>query len=336
VKRVRAKSQTEARIGTPAKVIASIAKAPTRKWLLMVFLGGVFELVPFNLLGQKSTVPVPGPLPLEQSEGQAEKFEFEVASVRLNEKWKFADPGYSLDSDDNYVPGQSLFVADAPLSTFIAFAYKLDLLNSMIANLPKWANEQSYEIRARVPGTPSKDQVRLMMRALLIERFQLAIHFEKQERPALALTLVKPGKLGPGLHLHDEVAGCKVSGTPPNPGGPIAGLDWLPCNTYLALDRPEGAIFAGARNTTMRQLCAFLSNVGGYGRIVVDQSGIAGAIDFGMECTKPKPDADIEHAGSPVETFQEALRDQLGVKLTPLKALVDIPIVDHVSAPKEN
>ena len=170
----------------------------------------------------------------------------------------------------------------------------------------------------------------------MVERFQLAIHFEKQEKPALALTLIKPGKMGPGLHRHDEGAGCKVSGTPPKPEGQISGLDWLPCNTYLALDRPEGAIFAAARNTTMRQLCAFLSNVGGYGRTVVDQSGIAGAIDFGMESTRPNPGGNVEQAGSAVETFDQALRDQLGVKLTPVKALVDIPIVDRVSAPKEN
>lgn len=127
-----------------------------------------------------------------------------------------------------------------------------------------------------------------------------------------------------------------MSGTPPKSQGQISGLDWLPCNTYLALDRPEGAIFAAARNTTMRQLCAFLSNVGGYGRTVVDQSGIAGAIDFGMESTRPNPAGDVEHVGSAVETFEEALRDQLGVKLTPVKALVDIPIVDQMSAPKEN
>ena len=325
-------------MGTLAKVMAAMVKARAAKssWLLVVFFGGVFGLEPLTLLGQSSAVPVPGPLPLEQAKGQAGKFEFEVASVRLNEKWRFTEPGYSLDSDDSYVPGQSLFVADGPLSTFIAFAYRLDLLHSMIANLPKWANEQSYEIRARVPGAPSKDQVRLMMRALLVERFQLAIHFEKQEKPALALTLIKPGKLGPGLHRHDEGAGCKVSGTPPKPEGQISGLDWLPCNTYFALDRPEGAIFAAARNTTMRQLCAFLSNVGGYGRTVVDQSGIAGAIDFGMESTRPKPGGNVEQAGSAVETFEEALRDQLGVKLTPVKALVDIPIVDRVSAPKEN
>ncbi len=323
---------------TPAKVKGAIAKPRAAKSsrLLLVLFGAVFGLGPFTLCAQNTSLPIPGPLPLEQATGQAGKFEFEVASVRLNEKWKFADPGYSLDSDESYLPGQGLFIADAPLSTFIAFAYKLDLLNSMIANLPKWANEQSYEIRARVPGTPSKDQVRWMMRALLVERFQLAIHFEKQERSALALSLVKPGKLGPGLHRHDEGAGCKVSGPPPKPEGQISGLDWLPCNTYFALDRPEGAIFAAARNTTMRQLAAFLSNVGGYGRTVVDQSGVAGAIDFGVEYTKPKSEGDVEHSALPSETLEEALRDQLGVKLKPVKALLDIPIVDQVSVPKDN
>ena len=325
-------------MGMLANVMAAIMKARSAKssWLLVLFFAGVFGLDPLTLLGQNRAVPVLGPLPLEQTNGPAGRLEFEVASVRLNEKWKFADPGYSLDSDDNYVPGESLFIADGPLSTFIGFAYKLDLLHSMIANLPKWANEQSYEIRARVPGTPSKDQVRLMMRALLIERFQLAIHFEKQEKPALALTLIKPGKLGPGLHRHDEGAECKVTGTPPKPEEQISRLDWLPCNTYLAFDRPGGATFSAARNTTMRQLCAFLSNVGGYGRTVIDESGIAGTIDFGMESTRPNPGGNVEQAGSGVETFEEALRDQLGVKLTPVKALVDIPLVDRVSAPKEN
>jgi uncharacterized protein (TIGR03435 family) len=325
-------------MGTWDEVIAAMAKAraPKSRWLMVVFWGAVFGVGPLKLLGQKGAVPVLGPLPLGQTNGQAERFEFEVASVRLNEKWKFADPGYSLDSDDNYVPGDSLFIADGPLSTFIGFAFKLDLLQSMmIANLPKWANEQSYEIRARVPGAPSKDQVRLMMRALLIERFQLAIHFEKQEKPALALTLIKPGKLGPGLHRHDEGAECKVTGTPPKPEEQISRLDWLPCNTYLLFDRPGGAIFSAARNTTMRQLCAFISNVGGYGRTVIDESGIAGAIDFGMESTRPGTDG-AEQAGSAVETFEEAIKDQHGVKLTQVKALLDVPVVDRVSAPKEN
>jgi bla regulator protein blaR1 len=327
----------EDRMGTLDQVIAAMVKVPAAKprWPLAVFFGAVFAVGALRLLAQNGAVPVLGPLPLEQMNGQARKLEFEVASVRLNERWKFRDPGYSLDSDDNYLPGEGLFIADGPLSTFIGFAYKLDLLHSMIANLPKWADEQSYEIRARVPGAPSKDQVRLMMRALLIERFQLAMPFEKQEKPALALTLIKPGKLGPGLHRHDEGAGCKVTGAPPKPEEQISSLSWLPCNTYLALDRPGGAIFSGARNTTMRQLCAFLSNVGGYGRPVIDKSGIAGPIDFGMESTRPRADG-AEQTGSAIETFDEALRYQLGAKLTQVTALLDIPIVDRVSAPKED
>jgi hypothetical protein len=55
-----------------------------------------------------------------------------------------------------------------------------------------------------------------------------------------------------------------------------------------------------------------------------------------MEYTRPKSDGDVEQAGSPVETLEEALGDQLGVKLTREKALVDIPIVERVSALKEN
>jgi uncharacterized protein (TIGR03435 family) len=324
-------------VGTLDKAVVTMVKArATRpRWPLVVFLTAAFAVGPFRLLGQDRVVQVLGPLPLDQAHDQARRFEFEVASIRVNEKWKFSDPGYSLDSDDNFVPGEGLFIADAPLSTFIGFAYKLDLLHPMIANLPKWADEQSYEIRARIPGAPGKDQVRLMMRALLIERFQLAIHFEKQEKPALALTLIKPGKLGPGLHRHDEGAGCKVTGTSPKPEEKISSLDWLPCSTYLALDRPGGAIFSGARNTTMRQLCAFLSNVGGYGRPVIDESGITGGIDFGMESTRPRADG-VQQTESAIETFDEALRYQLGVKLTQVKALLDIPIVDRMSAPKEN
>jgi uncharacterized protein (TIGR03435 family) len=319
-----------------SKVIAATVKAreARRRYLLVFLFVGLSGVWSFTLSEQSHAIA--GPLPLEQEKPESKKLDFEVASVRLNDKWKFADPGYSLDSDDNYVSGQDLFIADAPLSTFIAFAYKLDQLHSMISNLPKWANEQTFEIRARVPGMPGKDQVRLMMRALLVERFQLSMHFEKQEKRALALTLIKAGTLGPGLRRHDEAAGCKMSGDPPRPEGRISAIDWLPCNQYLALDRPNGAVFVAARNTTMRQLCAFLSNVGGYGRTVVDQSGITEPIDFRMEFTKPKQATDVQPTTSEAGTLEEALADQLGVKLTRVNALLDIPIVDQLNAPAEN
>lgn len=307
----------------------------TSGMLLWLFVGGIVWFPPLQISGQRDTVPLVGPRPLQASEGHSGKFEFEVASVRPNQNWKYTDPGYSLDSDENYKPSQESFVADASLPTLIAFAYKLDMQNSMIMNLPKWANNQSYEIRARVPGTPTKDQVRLMMQALLAERFRLSLHFENQEKAALALTMMKPGNLGPFLHLHGE-GGCKVSGTPPKPDGKVEGIDWLPCSVYLALDRPDGGIFVAARNTTTRQVCAFLTNVGGFGRPVVDRTGINGSIDFWMEYTKPNTGVTGEVASSPGETLVSALSYQLGLKLVPVKALLDVPVVDHVEMSSPN
>jgi uncharacterized protein (TIGR03435 family) len=44
--------------------------------------------------------------------------------------------------------------------------------------MPKWANTDRYDIEARAQGNPAKDQFRLMMQALLADRFKLAIHYE--------------------------------------------------------------------------------------------------------------------------------------------------------------
>ena len=44
--------------------------------------------------------------------------------------------------------------------------------------------------------------MRLMVQALLANRFQLAVHTETRELPVFALALVKPGKMGPRLLPH--------------------------------------------------------------------------------------------------------------------------------------
>ncbi len=266
------------------------------------------------------------PLTFGQQSTTSARLSFEVASIRPNEHWKYSPPPYSLDSDESFVAGQSLFTVDAPLSSLIAFAYKLNSQYSMLTNLPKWATSQSLHVSARIPGNPTKDGVREMVKTLLSERYHLQIHFEKQDKAVFALSLVKEGQLGPGLH---HFASCKVEGTPPKREDVIKDLGWLPCNTYLALDKPGGAVFVGARETTMSQLCAFLSNVGEIGRMIVDRSGVTEPIDFGMEYTKARLSTE-ESDSTRSEPLESALKNQLGVKLTPLRTMIDVPIIDRL------
>ncbi len=125
--------------------------------------------------------------------------EFEVASVHLEEPGRFTPPNFALDAGNGPVPPGGRFHADFPLAVYITFAYKLWLtseqIDTMLAHLPKWVADDHFVIDARAGGNPTKDQMRLMVRSLLADRFRLAVHFETQEAPVLAIVLAEPGKL---------------------------------------------------------------------------------------------------------------------------------------------
>ena len=105
-----------------------------------------------------------------------------------------------------------------------------------------------------------------------------------------------------------------------------------------ASDRPD-VILAGARDTTVELMAAFVSNVG-HRRPFVDRTGITERVDFSMEYAPPvrgatAPNADGQ-ASVPGTTFEQAVKDQLGLKLEPAKVPLEIPVVDHVEPPSEN
>jgi len=256
---------------------------------------------------------------------------FEVASVRQDLSGKYVPPPFSIDSDDDYAPIAGLFTAELPLVAYISFAYKLDQQYPMISNLPKWVSTDRFEIQARIPGNPSKDQLRLMLQSLLAERFKLAIHFETRELPVLALTFIKPGKPGPGLRLHADGPPCNV--VVPRTANSTVDIGMFPCNVIMAINNPDHTILAGARNTTSRLMAAFLTNVGHPGRPVVDRTGLNGTIDFAMEYMPESKDIQPDLPG---ETFLGAIKDQLGLKLEPVKAPLDVPVIDHIERPSVN
>ncbi len=276
------------------------------------------------------------------------KMAFEVASVKL------AKPGVPIltpwtrslfDRGDAKPPGGS-FSASVPLNFYIYFAYKLAPFEAtnMRAQLPKWAND-GYAINAKAEGNPTKDQIRLMMQSLLADRFKLKVHFETKEVPVLAVTPVKPGRLGPKLIPHSEGLPCPDSFQEDKPFTPISppkpGVAWpAQCGTTAQIGNRDGT-WLGSRNTTMELLAKSLFNPQfGIDQPVVDQTGLQGRFDFilelpaGMISLGPKPPNPDDPAPEPI--FRKALREQLGLKLERSRGKVRMLIIDHVEKPSEN
>lgn len=91
-------------------------------------------------------------------------------------------------------PG-SLTLRNVTLTTCIRWAY--DLKPFEISG-PPWLGEERFDITAKAANAVPEEQLRLMLRALLAERFKLAAHRESKEMTAYALVVGKNGsKLRP-------------------------------------------------------------------------------------------------------------------------------------------
>jgi len=272
------------------------------------------------------------------------KMEFEVASVRVD-RGEFTPPNFPLDAGDAYRPVGNRFFADFPLATFITFAYKLALSpeqrEAMLARLPKWVASDRYRIQAHAQGTPTKDQMRLMMQSLLAERFKLTAHFETQEVPVLALVLVKPGKTGPKLIPHADGPPCDAASQDADSSRPRSAEVFPPVCNIVVLDVPRnGLLRTGSRDTTLDLIAPVISQFGRTGKPVVNQTGLNGRVDFSLEWQQ-EPDGSAP-PGSGVQpqvegpAFLDALREQLGLKLESTRGLVRTLVIDHVERPSDN
>jgi uncharacterized protein (TIGR03435 family) len=157
-----------------------------------------------------------------------------------------------------------------------------------------------------------------MIRKLLGERFQLKFHHEKRELSAFVLTVGKDG--------------AKLQPTQPN--GNLHGVGMQAAKT--------GAMLF-AYNSPVPAFTNFLQSLV-LDRPVVDQTGLTGRYDLTVTFTVddsmfnghppafPKPADGVE----PAPNLFEAIQEQLGLKLTPEKAQVDVLAVDHVEKPSAN
>jgi uncharacterized protein (TIGR03435 family) len=274
--------------------------------------------------------------------------EFEVASVRQsNGDGQRPDANFPLGPGDVYEPVGGLFHAtDLPLTAFIGFAYKVsgNQGDELDKQLPEWTKTDRFDIEAHADGQPTKDQMRLMMQALLKERFGFAIHYEMRESAVYAMELAKPGKLGPQLRAHPASMAC-ANQFPVNEKGHAEYYKGLPtdadgyptvCEAIVGISpKMQGTLTAGASNVVLKRLADFIADAGHLGRPVVDQTGLTGTYDFKLEWTPDNlsvttpsgTNVTADNAGPPLV---EALKEQLGLKLESQKGQVGEMVVDHI------
>lgn len=294
----------------------------------------------------------------------AGKQQFEVASVRENKNGGSSSSNFDLqgasnaywviDQHDRLGPGGDLFsTKNTPLLRYIIFAYGLsgtqelalrfDFYGGLKLHVPDWVRNTRYDIEARAPGPATRDQMRLMVRNLLAERFQLKAHWETREAPVFSLVEEKPGKLGPQLEPHPVSDNCAKTDLPEKASRTSTSAQVLsalpiPCGwiAHLPSSSPDVRRFGG-RDVTLALLGASMPAQTGLvamPRPVIDQTGLAGRFDFWIEWT-PEDTGEVNNSETG-GTFRDALKNQLGLKLQPAKGPVQVLVIDHIEQPTPN
>uniref|UniRef100_Q01X23 TIGR03435 family protein n=1 Tax=Solibacter usitatus (strain Ellin6076) TaxID=234267 RepID=Q01X23_SOLUE len=230
----------------------------------------------------------------------SQQAEFEVASVKPNTSAR-------AGSDFNRTPGGGLHAINVTLREMILFAY--EIRDQQLIGGPAWMGSDRYDVMAKpsqndnpAGAKRSFDEdfrgIRLKMRALLADRFQLAIHRETRDMPIYTLVAAKNGpRLDPSK------------------------------SEDLRINNRRGLVIC--KKVTMK---AFAESSLTYrmGRTVVDKTGTSGEFDFEL---KFREDQDVD---STDPDFLTAMREQLGLVLHSEKGPVEVIVVDDAKKASAN
>jgi uncharacterized protein (TIGR03435 family) len=239
---------------------------------------------------QAPTPPAPAPLV------------FGVASIKRSD---LSRPGLPFRL------GLDTLTTYGPLRHLIALAYEIEDLQDVVGG-PAWAQSEFYDIEAKADAASSPHEIKVMLRALLADRFQLKLHRETRTMAGYVLTVDKGGaKLPPPR-----------SDMAPGAEGPIqlgGGQIW-------------------SRGATIHNLAEALRLDLGFP--VVDETKIEGNYDFKLQFEESNNqlarnrDGERE-APEPGISIFTALRG-IGLRLDSRKVPVEVLVIDSAERPSAN
>jgi uncharacterized protein (TIGR03435 family) len=259
--------------------------------------------------------------------------QFEVAVI------KPAAPG---DRGYGRISGDEVNVHNFPLKFLIVIAWDLDPNDSAeLVGAPKWLDSDKIDVQAKVatenlgqgagPGRPqiSPDDLRTMLKALLIDRFEMKVHMEDRPVDAYDLVAAKP-KLTPADPR--SRTNCHIG---PGPDGNDPRITHPILNMLLT-----------CTNVTMAQAAEELPHFAAYYLYYPpdDKTGLKGGWDFTLNWSSGdnmpgfNPGGGSPQSQNPEKasepngalSFYDAVSKELGLKLVKTKRPEPVLVIDHM------
>ena len=222
-----------------------------------------------------------------------------------------------------------------PLHSLIQVAY--DVSDSQVEGGPSWVESDSYVIQGKAADSATLDQMRGMLQSFLAERFKLTLRRETRTLPVYQLVVADAGlKIAPMkegectrpkeirwdlIDLEAPLYPCGGFRRRPLSQSP----ETRPIPRWPRVDRIEaGGIFISA----MIDLIS-----GELDRIVVDRTGFTAPFNLLLDfAASTQPGSPFISSGP---SIFEALEDQLGLRLLPAEAPLDVLVIESAVPPSD-
>lgn len=265
----------------------------------------------FALVAMSAGLLVAGPAWSAQPVA-SDALRFEVASVHPHQAGD--DVMFALQFHDG-----GRLTATGTLRMLIRTAYRLQ--EFQLEGPRGWVSDEQFDIDGRAGRDATPDELRAMLRALLAERFGVALRAERRDAPVYALRAAS-SENGLGRRLRPAADTCPAA-----------------CDIRFA----PGVL--SARGVTMTMLANELS--WWVDRIVIDQTTLAGARDLDLEwapdivplapfASSTSTPPVVSRADSSAPSLFTALREQLGLSLQPQRGAVEVTVIERATRPEPN
>jgi uncharacterized protein (TIGR03435 family) len=221
-----------------------------------------------------------------------------------------ADVHASPHRKDAYPSGGQLrsgryFVRQASMVDLISMAYGME--DAKVLGGPSWLDNDRFDIFATAPATTSSDDVKLMLRSLLADRFKLVLHNDTKPLASMVMTASRGGSKLKQSDGSGE-SGCK---TPPSPTAP-------PFTSTIGTFTCHGESMAAFAQFLHQQV------LWEFNQPIADTTGLKGVWDFEFKAIFPSR-TNVDGAA-----ILAAIDSQLGLKISAGIAPVPVLIVDSV------